>query len=52
MEQLLVWLKSPVAATPETVADVVPVLVTVTVCVADELPTIGAGEGQAARARR
>ena len=30
--QLLVWLKSPVAETPETVAAVVPVLAIVTVC--------------------
>ena len=49
--QVFVWLKSPVAATPETVADVVPELVTVTVCVADELPTIVAGERQAGRVR-
>ena len=34
--QLLVWLKSPVTATPETVAAVVPELVTVTVWVAGE----------------
>ncbi len=39
VEQLLVWLKSPLAVTPETVAVVVPVLVTVTVWVAEELPT-------------
>ena len=31
LRQLLVWLKSPVTATPETVAAVVPELVTVTV---------------------
>jgi hypothetical protein len=37
--QLLVWLKSPDAATPETVAEVVPVLVTVTVWVGAEAPT-------------
>src|SRR5450755_3071818 len=30
--QLLVWLKSPVTVTPETVAEVVPELVTVIVC--------------------
>src|ERR1700692_1918956 len=39
VEQLLVWLKSPVTATPETVAEVVPELVTVTVCAAVEEPT-------------
>ena len=39
LAQLLVWLKSPVAATPETVAAVVPELVTVTVCVAAVEPT-------------
>ena len=39
MVQLLVWLKAPVTATLETVAAVVPVLVTVTVCVAGLLPT-------------
>ena len=37
--QLLVWLKAPVTATPETVAAVVPELVTVTVWVAAEEPT-------------
>src|ERR1700734_2704149 len=37
--QLLVWLKAPVTATLETVAAVVPVLVTVTVWVAAEEPT-------------
>ena len=37
--QLLVWLKSPVTETPETVAALVPELVTVTVCVAAEEPT-------------
>jgi hypothetical protein len=35
----LVWLKAPVTATLETVAEVVPVLVTVTVLVAGEEPT-------------
>jgi hypothetical protein len=40
VEQLLVWAKSPVAETPETVAEVVPELDTVTVWAADELPTI------------
>ena len=39
LEQLLVWLKSPVTATPETVAAVVPELVTVTVCAAELEPT-------------
>src|SRR5690348_7966612 len=38
--QLFVWLKSPVAATPETVAAVVPELVTVTVWAAVLEPTI------------
>ena len=42
--QLLVWLKAPVIATLETVAAVVPVLVTVTVCVAGEDPTRVAGK--------
>lgn len=42
--QLLVWRKSPVAETPETVAEVVPELVTVTVCAAAGLPTIVAGK--------
>jgi hypothetical protein len=43
VEQLLVWLKSPVAATPETVADAVPEFVTFTVCaVADEPTTVAA----------
>src|SRR5216683_306255 len=37
--QLLVWLKSPVTATFETVAEVVPELVTVTVCAAAVEPT-------------
>src|ERR1039458_4710787 len=37
--QLLVWLKSPVTATLETVAAVVPGLVTVTVCAAAVEPT-------------
>ena len=37
--QLLVWLKAPVTATLETVAAVVPVLVTVTAWVAGEEPT-------------
>src|SRR5690349_7958985 len=41
--QLLVWLKSPFAETPETVADVVPLLVTDTVCVAADWPTMVAG---------
>ena len=38
--------------TPETVADVVPELVTVTVCVGDGRADDGAGEGQAGRVRR
>src|SRR3984957_12561143 len=42
--QLLVWLKAPVTATLETVAAVVPVLVTVTVCVGGEDPTRVAGK--------
>src|ERR1700744_153703 len=42
--QLLVWLKAPVTATLETVAAVVPELVTVTVWVAGEEPTRVAGE--------
>src|SRR5580698_1389273 len=37
--QLLVWLKSPVAETPETVADVVPELVIVTAWVGAVEPT-------------
>ncbi len=37
--QLFVWLKSPEADTPDTVADAVPELVTVTALVAEELPT-------------
>src|SRR5712664_774647 len=37
--QLLVWLKSPVTATPDTVAAAVPELVTVTVCVEALDPT-------------
>src|SRR5580704_13476816 len=37
--QLLVWLKSPVTETPETAAEVVPELVTVTVCVGAVEPT-------------
>src|ERR1035438_156187 len=37
--QLLVWLKSPVTATLETVAEAVPELVTVTVCAAAVAPT-------------
>src|ERR1700730_9817612 len=37
--QLLAWLKSPVTATLETVAEVVPELVTVTVCAAVAEPT-------------
>src|ERR1700743_385445 len=37
--QLLVWLKAPVTATPETVAAVVPVLVTVTAWEAAVSPT-------------
>src|SRR3982751_1568512 len=40
---VLVWLKSPLAETPETVAAVVPVLVTDTVCAADGVPTIVPG---------
>jgi hypothetical protein len=39
LAQLLVWLKSPVTATPETVAALVPELVTVTVWVAALDPT-------------
>src|SRR5260370_26922089 len=39
LPQLLLWLKSPVAATFETVAEVVPELVTVTVCAAAVEPT-------------
>src|SRR5690242_181 len=39
LAQVLLWLKSPLAETADTVAVVVPVLVTVTVCAADELPT-------------
>jgi hypothetical protein len=39
LPQLLVWLKSPVTETPETVAAVVPELVIVTVCVAEVEPT-------------
>src|SRR5258708_1789989 len=39
LAQLLVWLKSPVTVTPETVAEVVPVLVTVTVRAAAVEPT-------------
>src|SRR5690349_7241546 len=42
--QVLVWLKSPLAETPETVAPVVPVFVTVTVWVAEELPTTVPGK--------
>jgi hypothetical protein len=41
--QVLVWLKSPLAETPETVADVVPLLDTVTVWVAAAVPTMVAG---------
>src|ERR1051326_102183 len=37
--QLLVWLKSPVTDAPETVAELVPVLVTVTACAAVVVPT-------------
>src|SRR5437867_4134385 len=44
VEQLLVWLKSPLAVTPETVAAVVPVLVTVAVWAADELPDMVVGK--------
>jgi hypothetical protein len=39
LEQLLVWLKSPVAVTPETDAALVPELVTVTVWAAELEPT-------------
>src|SRR5258705_10625357 len=39
--QLLVWLKSPLALTAETVADVVPVLDTVTGCASAECPSTG-----------
>ena len=46
--QLLVWLKAPVTATPETVAAVVPELVTVTVWVAGEEPTRVAGKDRLA----
>jgi hypothetical protein len=45
-EQLFVWLKSPLAVTPETVAAVVPVLVTVAVWVAEELPTTVVGNAR------
>src|SRR5258705_3518628 len=40
LEQLLVWLKSPVVETAEMVAVVVPELDTDTAWVADEVPTI------------
>src|ERR1700684_3898408 len=39
LEQLLVWLKSPVTETPETLAAAVPELVTVTVLAAELEPT-------------
>src|SRR2546421_3681231 len=44
VEQVFVWLKSPLAETAEAVADVVPVLVTVTVCAAEGVPTIVPGK--------
>jgi hypothetical protein len=40
VEQVFVWLKSPVVETPEMLAEAVPELETTTVCVAAELPTI------------
>src|SRR5260370_18327400 len=48
--QLLVWLKSPVTATFETVAELVPELVTVTVCAAAVEPTIVPGKDRLAGA--
>src|SRR2546430_14206055 len=45
--QLLLCRKSPVVATPDTVAEVVPVLVTVTVRAAAEAPTTVPGKGSA-----
>src|SRR5437773_2738130 len=39
LAQVLLSAKSPLAETADTVAVVVPVLVTVTVCAADEFPT-------------
>jgi hypothetical protein len=50
LEQLLVWLKSPVAATPETAAVVVPELVTVTVFAAEAEPTSVPGKDRLAGA--
>src|ERR1039457_1381007 len=47
--QLLVWLKSPVTATFETVAEVVPELVTVTACAAAVEPTSGRAKDRPAR---
>src|SRR2546421_645286 len=44
VEQVFVWLKSPLAETAETIADVVPVLVTVTAWVADGVPTMVPGK--------
>src|SRR3954471_24288959 len=44
LEQVLVWLKSPVAVMPETVAVVVPELVSVNDCGAAEAPTTVAGK--------
>src|SRR2546421_503885 len=48
VEQVFVWLKSPLAETAETVADVVPVLVTVTAWVADGVPTMVPGKDRLA----
>lgn len=48
VEQLLVWLKSPVVATPETVAEAVPEFVTVTVCAVADEPTTVAGKDRLA----
>jgi hypothetical protein len=39
VEQLFVWVKSPLADTADTVADAVPLLLTITACVAVVLPT-------------
>src|SRR5258705_7685938 len=44
VEQVFVWLKSPDAETAETLAEVVPELDTVTVWVADGLPTMVPGK--------
>lgn len=49
--QLLAWLKGPVTETPETVAAVVPELVTVTVCAAAVEPTRVAGKDRLAGRR-